>query len=126
MKITESPMCSFCNEVNETVVHFFWDCNITQHFWIEVFNWLKDMTQISITFSKCDILLGVNHKHNVIWSLIFVVGKKYLFKCKVNNSRPSIESFKGVIKDLETIEYNLAIKNNKINSHRRKWREIKF
>ena len=32
MGIVDSKLCSFCSEAEESIVHLFWDCPITQHF----------------------------------------------------------------------------------------------
>ena len=30
MKITQSPLCSFCRETDETIEHIFWECDHVQ------------------------------------------------------------------------------------------------
>ena len=33
-KIADSPLCALCNEEIETIPHLFWQCNITNMFWL--------------------------------------------------------------------------------------------
>ena len=54
-KFTEN----FCKEVNETLVHFFYDCNVSKRFWDDVFSWLSDISDINIRLSKIEVLLGL-------------------------------------------------------------------
>ena len=33
--------CIFCKEDTETLLHFFWQCKVTSHFWGTIFQWLQ-------------------------------------------------------------------------------------
>ena len=58
MKIKENSLCTFCEENDETITHFFFDCQVTKLFWKQMLIWLREATGIYIQFSKLEILLG--------------------------------------------------------------------
>lgn len=33
--------CLFCNEVEETIVHIFWNCNVADSTWLDIQEWWK-------------------------------------------------------------------------------------
>ena len=41
IKVLEDDKCTFCHSEAESLLHFFWECEITQDFWISVFSWLN-------------------------------------------------------------------------------------
>lgn len=40
--VFHSPLCSFCGEMDETVVHTFWFCRYSTRLWAEVIKWLSN------------------------------------------------------------------------------------
>ena len=43
--ITNSPLCSYCNTYDETLIHLFCDCNSTKYLWLQLNrHFLSDLT----------------------------------------------------------------------------------
>ena len=40
--VVESPNCTFCQEVAESVEHLLFSCRISSDFWKHVLSWLRD------------------------------------------------------------------------------------
>ena len=40
-KLKKTQLCNFCNEIKETILHIFWECNIFKSLWLEMAEILK-------------------------------------------------------------------------------------
>ena len=91
-KIIDSEKCTFCGEVDETVIHLFVECTKTQTLWKEVKEYILERYNINIP-----ILTSVEIIFNRIESKIGSIAN--LQKCIQNEL-----SAKGVIKIIEQTE----------------------
>ena len=109
MNIVGSPLCTFCNEQNESIEHLFWDCNITSTFLLDVEQCILGRQFI---FSKEDIFFGykfsLRHPYNF---LIFHL-KFYLFNKKLNFQLPNLNEF--LYKFKFSIQVEKKIGNSKV------------
>ena len=71
-----------------------------------------------------EVLLGLTVVHDIIWNLICILGKRYLYRCHQNNEKPSIVIFKECVKEVQYIEYQIALKNGKVEQHNKKWKGL--
>ena len=55
IKVTDSPICSFCKEDLETIEHLFADCHIVKELWSNIEEWISN---------KFD-----RHKINPLWKV---------------------------------------------------------
>ena len=39
-QLVDSPVCVFCKDAEETLLHMFWDCPKIQNYWFDVQGWL--------------------------------------------------------------------------------------
>ena len=56
-KIIETELRSFCNEAKETYIHFFWDCNVTQHFWFSIIDFPNNIDGSNVSLTPKGIIL---------------------------------------------------------------------
>ena len=126
MNIKDTSLCSFCNVSDETIEHFFFSCEVSKNFWLQVWDWLQEVTGTRIIFSKIEILIGFRDLEDNIWSLFCILAKKYLYYCWQNKAKPALVSYKVYVKEIENIEYRIAQKNNKLRFHHIKWKNIKL
>ena len=47
--------CSFCHTSSESIIHLFWSCRQTSHFWNKLTEWLKNLNLLPkrLYFDKC-------------------------------------------------------------------------
>lgn len=101
-KLIESPLCSFCKQTEETLLHLFWDCPRVQNFWLDVQDWIRSNFRHcdNIQLSKELIFLGL--KDNVVTDRIFdlfvLVAKYHIFTSKLKGHTPNINVFVKIIK----------------------------
>ena len=61
MKIVKSPLCHFCREQNETLIHLFCNCKVTLDHWSNLQAWLRpilnmpDLTPESALLGKLEV-----------------------------------------------------------------------
>ena len=58
MKITQSPLCSFCRETDETSEHLFWECDHVQSLLQSIDNYCMNILASSFNVQKQDFNLG--------------------------------------------------------------------
>ena len=58
MKITQSPLCSFCKETDETIGLLFWECDHVQSLLQSIDNYCMDILASSFNVQKQDFILG--------------------------------------------------------------------
>ena len=71
--ILDSDKCFFCHDEPETVIHFFWLCNIVQYLWDTLSNLIAEKTGIIISFSLSTVILGYCEKDFMNNSINFVI-----------------------------------------------------
>ena len=95
--VGQDHLCTFCNYESETIIHLFWDCPKTNFFWSELAKLLNSraMHAHKFKFTKSLVLLGTSDciKTDLVCDLIILIGKFYIYKCKVLKIEMSISSF---------------------------------
>ena len=125
-KLKDTNLCSFCDRQIETIFHLLWDCTEIQSFWELVFDWLKEVTDTNITFNSKEILLGIDDNNLVFYNAVFILVKQYIYSCRCRNIPLNIHSLIANIKFYIQAEKYIAVKNNKLNYHTRKWSMLHF
>ena len=86
-KLSETALCTFCNDAIEKIEHLFWECQYAKNIWISLASYLQKSLNLKLNMDpfvcmfNCysgDPLRCVN-----ICSLLV---KKYLYECKIKNS----------------------------------------
>ena len=61
---------------------------------------------------------------NFLLNQLILIGKVFIFQCKTVEYMPSIKNYKILIKDTEKIERHVALQNNRIDRHIKKWKSV--
>ena len=121
-KLVDSPSCTSCKANKESLEHLLFLCKITEFFWKEVLSWLAilnneiDFSLIDIFFGKFDIdedFIVINH--------IRLLAKFYIYRSKLDNTKPPLEVFKAKLKANFNIEFVIAKIKGKLVQHYKKW-----
>ena len=115
----ESPLCSFCKEHTETLLHLFVECNHVKPLWLSMESILDH------TFSEAEKLFGCfstmkNKKFDVL-SHITILLKYYIHICRINEQKPSPKVLKRRVLYSQFLESEIAKKRNKMDNHNLKW-----
>jgi len=117
---TNSGMCSFCYNAEETLIHLFCDCNISLNFWIDFQKWLKERVKVDITLDNDTLLFGTL-KGNKILDLILILCRYHIYKMKMCTKVPSLKVFQIEVKNYYLLEKYIYTCNNDIGKFYKKW-----
>lgn len=112
MKINESPMCTFCNSENETLIHLFWHCPIVKKFWEDIWsNCLKDVRDID----ELSVHFGNFENENNIINFFIFHAKNFIYCCKQKDLIPDAMTFCYKIKFIVEVEVTILKKQNNMH-----------
>ena len=114
MKIKDDSKCSFCHNHTETLVHLFFYCPYVYRMWLDIQNWLNTFTEIPISLSVKDIILGICDKNMYVLNAIITTVKAYIYAQRVAEKTDlSIAKVKAKVKDLLELEkYSFKVNGN--------------
>ena len=124
-----SPLCPFCKLSDETVLHLFYECNITLNLWNELVLFFKnEFTLFDLTPQAA--FLGFLGFLNVDPELLLIQNHLLLmFEIYIYNSRKSeslkIKSLLREITKVKNIEQKISLDNGKKHAnYKRKWQLV--
>jgi len=125
MNINADDSCSFCENAPETVFHLFWACNVSAQFWIQLFNYIENKCNITMTeWNAYDVLFG-SHNQDKCINNILLQAKHFLYINKMKKQLPSVELFKKNIVSYHRIEKYNSIKNLQLDKFEALWEKYK-
>ena len=129
MKTTESPMCTFCHEHDETPVHFFVECPVTTMLWSQYKEWLRGYITLP-TLTPRSALIGflkdVCRGDYFLTNHILLIFKRAIHQFRLSKAKPSIYFIKQKLKSIYKIEAQIAEASSKLDSHYKKWKNADF
>jgi hypothetical protein len=78
----------------------------------------------NIEFHKEQFLLGFKEE-SLTLSLLILIAKNYIYKCKLKEKIPNIIEFKYQIKNYYSLKQYIAIKNNILKDFEKYWTPVK-
>jgi hypothetical protein len=123
MKIVESPICTFCKDKEESLVHVLWECEKVQELIQEFESWV-DSKSVSLNFNKKSFLLGLtsNTLTNLVYNNILILIKFYIYKTRCENGNLAIVSLKSFLLKEYEVQKFIQTKNGKFNEFINSWR----
>lgn len=125
MNILDEDICSLCNDEQETLIHLFWHCEVSQQFWRDLKEYIN--TKCNLTYDNWtayDIIFGNPKLHKVV-NLILLQAKLFLYYNKIKKQRPCFESFKKQIYTRYQTERFIANKNYQLPKFETLWENFK-
>ena len=117
--MVDSPLCSFCKEHTETLLHLFVNCDHVKPLWLSIENMLDHK------FGDSEKLFGcystMKDKTFDVLSHIAILLKYYIHTCRINKQLPSPKVLKRRILYSQFLESEIAKKRNKMVNHELKW-----
>ena len=114
--LVESPSCTFCQEVAESVEHLLFSCKISSDFWKHVLSWLRDNHVLVGTIDESDLILGKFDIVNdfILINHILLLGKFYIYSRRCLNSVPTLRGFVARTRRVYNIKLHIAREKNKL------------
>ena len=76
MKIKSTPLCSFCNQENESILHLLYECRHIKEMLEKLIEWLNTNTNNNILLNKADYILGSHDQYAL--NMIYLFTKTYV------------------------------------------------
>ena len=122
--IKDNDLCTFCKEETDTLLHLFWQCKVTSHFWGTFFQWLQSCSLIQKgNHLAMTTALGLkpdssNTKHPFFGYFSCLMRRYYIWKCKLRDEIPNLTQFLRLLKKTYEIE------TNELNLQPEKWKPL--
>ena len=122
MGFSDTPLCSYCNEDNETIKHLFYDCKLTQNLWSQIKNFFQNILYIPDLDLQSAVVgfLNENNNNNILLNNILVTFKMTLYKNREKHSATINNIIKNIV-SRKKIEEAVALENNRLAFHQQKW-----
>ena len=119
IKLKDTKLCTFCKLGEETIEHLFFECPITFQLWQSFSNIVK-LFFVNFDLNKENVFLGCKHE-SLLLNLLIIITKNYIYKCKLNETKPNMIELKNKIKKYQFLENHIAKKNDKVQVCEKFW-----
>ena len=106
-------LCTFCQSSQETLEHFFFDCESSRYwFWIKFENSWFRVTKEQKKLDYGNIILGILDQKKDLLNYFIILGKLYLCRsCRKKNRIPLFAFFEAIVKDKYNTEKLIAYRS---------------
>ena len=120
--ILQSNLCTFCNLEPETIMHLLVECNQVKILWNHFAEHFQKEYNTHISITPTSVITNTftkPKKHIVNTMGLFL--KQYIYRQRCLKKTVSFIQFEHYALKIKNTERYIAIKNNKIDKHERKW-----
>ena len=121
--IKSSDQCNLCKSAIESLTHLFVECDRVQVLWRETEQYIARRFKCQdMSFCAYNVLFDCivpNKKH--VANFICLLTKQFIYRQRCLDGNTSFVALKREIEKVENIEKYIAIKNNKLSVHIKKW-----
>ena len=75
-----SDKCSLCFLEKKTILHLFYNCNISKNVWLGLYSWLN-LNNIDVPYFSADMIIFGNYKSQMT-NIIILATKYYIYLCR--------------------------------------------
>ena len=126
-KLVDSDICVFCEEDIETLTHLFLECEVIKLFWKDLEIWISTTTQISYGLNLVEKVFGITiHQNLDILNIIYLIAKKFIYKCKYDSKFPCLTEFIYYIKYIIQLEKSIALVNITFMQFSHRWQDLQL
>jgi hypothetical protein len=123
--IKNSALCNFCNQEEDSVLHYLWGCPVGKRFWTSFNIWLSSALDLEVfELTSKETVLGIFSDESSLQTIVpflFLVARNNIHCCKWTDTKPVLNTFKIKVKQKEKIEKINALVENKMYKHDNKW-----
>ena len=111
------------SQKSETLVHLFYEYEVVQNLWDEVWRYWEECFQIyQNNFTSTAVILNkIMDKPGHIVNFLCLVTKQYIYSSRCLKQGIHIVGLRRVFKQIENVEKYIATKNGKLTRHMVKW-----
>ena len=122
MNKTESSLCSYCKQFDETIPHLFYECHKTKSLWNELKSAFLNLSFPNLTLRSA--FLGFYHLNDALVNQIHLIFRISLYSQR-ENGFCNIDYLRVRIKSIREIEESLTFLSPHASSFNiRKWARV--
>lgn len=121
IKRNDNPLCTFCSNSIESLVHLFWTCPLVQCFIQNLRRSLNDNFEITYQLEKSKWFFPSPEDCSKLEMLVITTAKSVIYKARVRRSRPTTDNFFNILRLEAEKERVSAMQKNKELLFREKW-----
>ena len=123
-KLTDCPLCMFCKNTEEDIVHCLITCERVKPLWIKLFKFLENL-DIETNQSIESILLNDVHENSAhIVNFCTLLLKQYIYKKRCQKKVPSYEQFIVELEISHNVDFANAKVAHKLYKYKKRWNPI--
>ena len=124
-KIRDNNRCSFCHNAKETYLHLFVYCNKVRDLWIRVEQLIKTFCHEPLNFNIDTVIANKLYENpGHVGNLICLLTKQYIYRNRCLSKSLDYYELKNHILTVKNMEKYIAMSNQKLSKHLRKWGEL--
>ena len=113
--------CSFCKNEIESVTHLLSECCEVRKLWMKFLEFVQQKYRIyDVCLSTKTIIVNEISKDNLV-NFLCLVTKQFIYRQRCMGKSIEFSILKNVLYHVECVEKYIAIKNDKLNVHK-KWK----
>ena len=96
--MTDSDLCSFCQNIPDSIEHMFFQCEIIKEIQQELYKITKYQHLVNKKISYVGLLKADCQFYHTFVNYYILIAKAYIFFCKRKIINPDITHFKQVVR----------------------------
>ena len=110
-----NPLCTFCDQVPETIIHLFHECPVSAKLWDELRSWFCELAEEELTFTRLMHLFGATFKrHDDPLNVCLLITRFYIWYCKCSETLPSFSALTNYLQFyLKTLKMTFNMKGRR-------------
>ena len=124
INLCDSPLCTFCNEHEEDIVHLLWSCAMVQTLLAEVTEFFNSFS-LTLNVNKKYFLLGPYNENDLAETIIILHIKHFIYRCKCQKLRLSFNSLLPSLKNMFLVYKQIYKEKNKLQKFDKIWSKWK-
>ena len=120
--VVETPLCSFCKESEETVMHLLFLCPTILDLWTLVKRYIEHNYTCVVNLSVENVIFNkIRPEARHVANFLCLITKVYIYKCRCVKTNPNITQLSAIFTQIQSMEKYIAIRNGKLTLHEKKW-----
>lgn len=120
--LKDSNQCNICSSI-DTIEHFLYGCKSTKQFWNQLELWWNDISISPVVLTVKHVIFGYYYDLSFYSCINFIimVGKMYIYRCKLNDKNVLFNCFLQELKGKLEIEKAICESNKTSSQFQKKW-----
>ena len=121
-KVLSSNLCTFCQKDKESYIHLFIWCEHVKNLWLKVETFMNEFSTDHIVFGVDMVICNrLVEDPSHVKNFLCLLTKHYIYRQRCLKSKLVFQHYKRYVYQIKSMEKYIAISNQKLDKHSRKW-----